>query len=217
MRYKIDFHVHTENSPDALGSLKEISYFARRREVNAVVVADHNRLTIEEVREVYGVSFIPAIEVRTFAGHVVCLLPRKRFDLSMAYHNPTGQIHEAGGYVIWAHPFDLSFMRSRKSSIDADAIEVYNSSSFPFRRSSKKALMLAESLGLPKVAGSDAHIPKNVGLCYVEVEAGSLLEAVSEILKGNGMLHGQATPLTDFIRLNILRVMKKRSSLFSQA
>lgn len=210
MRYRIDFHVHTENSPDAFGSLTEISKFARRRGIDAVAVADHNRLTIEGVQEVDGVSFIPAIELRTFAGHVVCLLPKKRFDLTMAYHDPTKQIHEAGGYVIWAHPFDLNLMRRHRKPIDADAVEVFNSASFPFRTSSRKAFMLAEGLGIPKVAGSDAHMPKNVGLCYVEVEASSLHEAISETFRGRGMPHGQARPLTDFIRLNMLRLARMK-------
>jgi len=209
MQFRIDFHVHTENSPDALGSLKEISYYARRRKLDAVVVADHDRFTLDGIQEVGDVTFFPAIELRTFAGHVICLSPKKHFDPRIAYHDPVKYIHDVGGYVIWAHPFDLSFMRSHKSSIEPDAIEVYNSASFPFHSSSRKAFRLAESMRLPMVAGSDAHMPKDVGLCYVEIEANSLYEAIFEVLKGKGQPNGQATPLSDFIQLNVLRILRK--------
>jgi len=209
MRFRIDFHVHTENSPDAFGSLKEISYFAKKHGVNIIVVADHNRFTIDAIQEVDGVFFIPAIELKTFAGHIVCLFPKKHFDPRAAYFSPLKYVHDADGYAIWAHPYDLSFMKKHKSIIIPDAIEVYNSASFPFRSSSRKAWLLAEEMRLPKTAGSDAHMPKHVGLCYVEVNANSLNEALDEVFKGNGEPHGEARPLREFIKLNIIRILKK--------
>jgi predicted metal-dependent phosphoesterase TrpH len=209
MRFKIDFHVHTENSPDAFGSLKEISYFAKKRGVNTVVVADHNRFTIDAIQEVDEVFFIPAIELKTLSGHIVCLLPKKHFDPRTAYFSPLKCVHDAGGYAILAHPYGLSFMKKHNSAIIPDAIEVYNSASFPFSSSSRKAWLLAEKMGLPKIAGSDAHMPKHVGLCYVEIDAKSLDEALDNIIKGNGALHGEARPLRELVKLNIIRILKK--------
>ena len=210
MSFKIDFHVHTENSYDAFGSLKEISYFAKKRGINAVAVADHNRFTIDVVYEVDGVFFIPAIELKTFAGHIVCLLPKKHFDPIAVYNDPIRYVHDVDGYAIWAHPYDLSFMKKYKGNIVPDAIEVYNSASLPFGSSSREAWLLAEEMHLPKTAGSDAHMPKHVGLCYVEVKASSLNEALGEIFKGNGEPHGEARPLKEFIQLNIIRILKRK-------
>jgi len=208
MNFRIDFHVHTKNSIDAFGSLEEISFYAKRRGVNSVAICDHEKFTLDGIHEIDGVFFIPAIEIRTFAGHVVCLYPKTHFDVKSAYNDPIKIIHEAGGYAIWAHPYDLVFFKKGKGLIKPDAIEVYNSASFPFRRSSHKALKLAELLNLPKVAGSDAHLPKNVGLCYVEVEATSVSEAIVEVFKGKGVPHGRARPLTDLLQLNASRIMR---------
>ncbi|MGD0329905.1 MAG: PHP domain-containing protein [Nitrososphaeria archaeon] len=210
MSFKIDFHVHTENSDDAFGSLKEISYFAKKRDIKAVAVADHNKFTIDAVSEVEGVFFIPAIELKTFAGHIICLLPKEHFDPTAAYSDPIRYIHQVGGHAILAHPYGQSYIRKQKVNITPDAIEVYNSASFPFGSSSRKAWLLAEEMHLPKTAGSDAHMPKHVGLCYVEVNAGSLNEALDEVFQGNGVLHGEARTIREFIQLNIVRVLKRK-------
>ncbi|MCX8188814.1 MAG: PHP domain-containing protein [Nitrososphaeria archaeon] len=208
MKYRIDFHVHSENSRDALGSLQEISYFARKREINAVAIADHDTFSLEEVVEVNGVYFIPAIELRTFVGHVVCLLPKKRFNPKAAYHDPIEIIHKVEGYAIWAHPFDRVFFKKIKTVVP-DAIEVYNSASFPFKSSSSKAFLLAHELNVPMVAGSDAHIPEDVGLCYVEVDASSILDAVEKVFFGKGSLYGNSRPLSHMIKLVFGRILKK--------
>jgi len=211
MRFKIDFHVHTNNSPDAFGSLNEISYFARKRSIDAVVIADHEKYTIDEVKEVDSILFVPAIELRTLVGHVICLLPKKQFDPISAFDDPVGFSHNAGGFAIWVHPCDLSLSKRRKGTIKPDAIEVFNSGSIPFKSSHVKSLKLAESLCLPKVAGSDAHLPKDVGLCYVEIEASSLSQAIAGILKGEGSPYGRPRPTIDLLQLIMARIMKRRS------
>ncbi|MEM0384892.1 MAG: PHP domain-containing protein [Nitrososphaeria archaeon] len=208
MKYRIDFHVHSENSKDALGSFQQISYFARKREINAVVIADHDFFSLEEVVEVNGVYLIPAIELRTFFGHVVCLLPKRRFNPKSAYHDPIEIIHKVEGYAIWAHPFDRVFFK-RIKKIMPDAIEVYNSASFPFKSSSSKAFLLAKELDIPMVAGSDAHLPEDVGLCYVEVEASSIFDAIEKIFLGKGSPHGRSRPLSHMIKLFFGRILKK--------
>ncbi|MEM3403812.1 MAG: PHP domain-containing protein [Nitrososphaeria archaeon] len=208
MSFKIDFHVHTKNSKDAFGSLEEISFYAKRRGINSVVISDHEKFTIDKVQEIDGVFFIPAIEIRTFAGHMVCVYPKVQFDVRRAYSDPVKFIHGAGGYAVWAHPYDLFFFKKGRNLLKPDAIEVYNSASFPFRSSSNKALKLAELLNLPKVAGSDAHLPKNVGLCYVEVKSDSVSGAITEVFKGRGVPYGQAWSIIDSFQLNALRMMR---------
>lgn len=208
MKYRIDFHVHSGKSKDALGSLKEISYFARRRGINAVAIADHDIFSLEEIVEVNGVHFIPAIELRTFVGHIVCLLPKKFFDPRSAYHTPIEIIHKVEGYAVWAHPFDRVLFKKIKTIIP-DAIEVYNSASFPFKSSSSKAFLLAKELSVPMVAGSDAHLPEDVGLCYVEVEASSINDAIEKVFLGKGLLYGSSRPPSHMIKLVFGRIIKR--------
>jgi len=209
MKYRIDFHVHSENSDDAVGSLQEISYFARRRGLDAVAIADHDKFSLDKEVKVNGVHLIPAIELRTRVGHIVCLLPKKRFNPKSAYDSPVEAVHEAGGYAIWAHPFDRTSFRRRGEEILPDAIEVYNSASFPFKSSSSRAWLLAERLKVPKVAGSDAHLPEDVGLCYVEVEASSVEEAVENVFRGGGRPYGVSRPVAHVIKLAFRRLLKK--------
>lgn len=208
MKYRIDFHVHSENSEDALGSLQEISYFARKRGISAVVIADHDKFSLEKIVEINGVYLIPAIELRTFTGHVICLLPKKHFNPKTAYYNPVETIHEVDGYAIWAHPFDRVFFKKIKTILP-DAIEVYNSASFPFKSSSSKAFLLAEKLNVPKVAGSDAHIPEDVGLCYVEIEASSINSAIENVFFGKGLPYGSNRPVNHMIKLIVRRILKR--------
>jgi predicted metal-dependent phosphoesterase TrpH len=46
MKYHIDFHVHTDRSPDGRSSLKAIAAAAKKRGLDAIAVADHDLFTV---------------------------------------------------------------------------------------------------------------------------------------------------------------------------
>jgi predicted metal-dependent phosphoesterase TrpH len=71
-----------------------------------------------------------------------------------------------------------------------DAIEVFNGSISFIPSYNKKALILAEKLGKPKIAGVDGHIGlSSLGSCHNSVEASSKQEIYEAIRKGKVKPH----------------------------
>lgn len=215
---KIDFHVHTYNSSDGLSTLEQIAKRAKAKGIDAIAITDHDFQTLNRIEMINSIYFIPGIELSTRYGHILGLNLQDKIDLKYAKEEPVKAIKEAGGYSVLAHPFDL---RSRYIKINeipkVDAIEVINSSSFPFGRNTKFATEFASKLNLAKTAGSDSHWAKTVGNAYVKVNAPSIEEALKQIfIKKNSIVQGRAISMVDKITVELLR-LKKRNLLTLKA
>jgi predicted metal-dependent phosphoesterase TrpH len=116
------------------------------------------------------------------------------------------RIREAGGIAVVPHPFQE--MRSgvienvsRDELATADAIEVYNSR-LVTGYSNRQADRFATKHGLPKTAGSDAHVAEMVGRAVTLVDAdertsASICEAIRE---GRTVLKTRRTPFRVSLR-----------------
>ncbi|MBQ1270173.1 MAG: histidinol-phosphatase [Clostridia bacterium] len=176
MILKIDLHVHTNRSPDGRSSLDDILKSAAEIGLDAVAVADHDLLS--QPCDSKDVIIIPACECSTSEGHIVGLfissLPsclRSQSGRLPSAEETIGEIHSLGGYAIWAHPYERISSVNESSAALADAIEVYNSRAcFKNPDANKMALELANRLGKPMTAGSDAHHSSEVGNSYTELD-----------------------------------------------
>ncbi len=83
----------------------------------------------------------------------------------------------------------------RQITSNSDAIEVINSSTFPFFLSTRLARRLAVNLNLPQTAGSDSHRPSDIGTAYTLIDADSEIdEVVHAIKKGATVPFGKPIP-----------------------
>jgi len=64
---------------------------------------------------------------------------------------------------------------------DFDAIEILNGISTP--HANKMAQKLAKNMGLPGVAGSDAHRVDEMWTVYTEVQASSNIDEILKVIK----------------------------------
>ena len=71
MELRLDLHIHSERSFDGCMSLSEIVALARERGLNGVAICDHDRV-LDEVPEFDDFLVIPATEVSTERGHLLC-------------------------------------------------------------------------------------------------------------------------------------------------
>jgi len=102
------------------------------------------------------------------------------------------------------HPFD----RVRREPLRAqarervlshlDVIEVFNSRT-TFRSDNEKARRLAEELGLPMGAGSDAHSPWELGTTYVEMPDFEGPQEFLEALRQGRIVGRSASPLVHVV------------------
>jgi predicted metal-dependent phosphoesterase TrpH len=211
MQVKADLHVHTTYSSDSMITPKELVFYAKQRGLTAVAVTDHNQ--VEGARRIAKETdflIIPGTEVSSLDGHIVGLNVNEVVPKGLSADETVAKIHRAGGVAIACHPYAW-FKGSVGKHVNAkfDAVEVRNASSFPFKSAAKKADLLAERFGLPKVGGTDAHIGEAIGCAYTLVESELNVEAILKAIV-NGHCVPRGGPFPPSVRMkNQLRFLRK--------
>ncbi len=180
MLVKAELHCHSTYS-DGVSRPEDIVREALRRGLNVIAISDHNtfrgsRRAWEYARSenlVDRIIVIFANEVKTNYGDILvyCLedpgIDEAPRDLSALID----WARERGCILVPAHPFDL-----RRDSLGDlvrryrwDAIEAFNAKA-P-KGANERAFQIARELGIPVIAGSDAHVIDDIGLGATLIEA----------------------------------------------
>lgn len=208
---KVDLHVHSTYSSDSIITPKELVFYAKKRGLDAVAVTDHDQ--VEGARKIAKETdflIIPGTEVSSLDGHIVGLNIQEVIQRGLSSEETADRIHQQGGIAVACHPYAL-FKGSVGKHVNKkfDAVETKNASSFPYWSASRKAELLADKFGLPKVAGTDAHIGQAIGCAYTAINAELNAEAILKaIVAGHCQPFGGAMPFSVRIR-NQLRFLKK--------
>ena len=189
MEVKLDLHIHSEHSPDGRMALDEIVACARARGLQGVAVCDHDR-ALTETWDAPDFLLIPGIELSTDRGHLLGLFVTEQIE-ARELDAAIDAVHACGGLAVMAHPFERS---SDAQRLDAyldrlDGIEVWNGRADRKNpQANAMACALAQRAAKPVTAGSDAHLPEEIGNGVVTLEADALtLPAVrAALLRGNG-------------------------------
>ncbi len=175
--YRIDLHVHTARYSQCAETLapSEIGVWAARAGLDAVLLADHDMLwTQEEVDALrglnHGVRLYRGIECTARDGHVVVvgLDDAGAFSRALSVAEVCELAHKQDAAAVLAHPFRGS-SPTRLPFAVLDAIEVA-STSFS-EDESRRSLQLAQLVGKPVVAASDAHALPHLGWAWTEFPA----------------------------------------------
>ena len=175
MELRLDLHIHSERSFDGCMSLSEIVALARERGLNGVAICDHDRV-LDEVPEFDDFLVIPATEVSTERGHLLGLFVREPIETRKFSESVTA-IHAQGGLAVIAHPFEHSTDANRLDDVMSrlDGVEIWNSRADRKNKSANAmARELAQKWEKPVTAGSDAHVPEEVGGGVTVLEADEL-------------------------------------------
>ena len=141
--------------------------------IGCVAITDHNEFQAFDLLKDNGrVIVIPAEEVTSDEGHIVALGIDRHIDKGMSIQATIDAIHEAGGLAIAAHPYRWWSGLGPKNTLkyDFDGVEAMNARSIP--SANRKSKKLADRIGKPLTAGSDAHSPERIGWGYVELPDG---------------------------------------------
>lgn len=186
---RFDGHLHTRASHDSHACPRRIVGWAIRRGLGAIAVTDHDTMDGVDLirRAVDALSdplvVVPGIEVTTshrthVLGYFLSRPPR-----STVLGDVVREIHDLGGVVGIPHPFrrdtgllaNLEEGRHPRAEVEAvlaaaDLIELSNAKSGP-RELRRLWEVLDDLPRTPFSAGSDAHVPHEVGRSYLELEA----------------------------------------------
>jgi predicted metal-dependent phosphoesterase TrpH len=209
---KLDLHVHTTYSYDALITLKELVFYAKKRGLDGVAVTDHDRIDgALKIAKETDFLVVPGIEISSLNGHIIGLNVDELVPAELSVDETLDRIHEAGGVAVACHPVTF-FKESLKGHISSrfDAVEVINASAFPFNYSVRRSGEIASRLGIARVGGSDAHYGPEIGYAYTLVNAESDVDGVvNAVRKGLCSPHGRAIPLTMRFKKELLLLKRK--------
>jgi predicted metal-dependent phosphoesterase TrpH len=175
-RVRVDCHLHTVASGDAITTLEQLAERAARERIDVVCITDHNETSAASAAAgaVNGPRVIVGEEIRTQAGEVIGLFLTERIPYVLPVAEAVGRIREQGGLVYLPHPFDPArgSLGSAAERLCADGlvdiVEVFNAK-IAAQALNARAADLARRWGLPRGAGSDAHDPAGIGAAYLEM------------------------------------------------
>ena len=197
MEVRADLHVHTAHSTDGREAVKRVVHHAKKIGLGAIAITDHNVITawneaLEQAKK-DDIIVIRGEEVSSSEGHILAYGITERVRKGMTPEETVDAIKEQGGVAVAAHPYRVSNGVGEKvvRRVDFDALESLNARSTPGRN--KKALYLAQSLGLPMTGGSDAHTLEEIGAAYsIFIDVYSEEDIVRAIENGNVEPAGKA-------------------------
>jgi predicted metal-dependent phosphoesterase TrpH len=197
---RVDCHVHTVVSGDAVTTLDQLAERVAAHRIDVVCLTEHNHLegTAERLSRAVGARVVLGEEIRTGSGELIGLFLTERVPYVLAAREVVRRIRAQGGLVCAPHPYDP--LRSGVGAeLDAmcgagliDAVEVFNAK-VADQEHNRAARRTAAAYGLPGTVGSDAHDPAGLGAAYLEMPdfdgPGSFLDALREAEQ-----HGEYRP-----------------------
>jgi len=105
---KVDFHIHTIYSYDALSSPREIVESAISRGLGAICITDHHEIkgALEALDLSFKSSFlvIPGIEIRSKEGDILGINIKEKIPDGLSARETIIAIKKLGGLAVIAHP-----------------------------------------------------------------------------------------------------------------
>lgn len=200
---KIDLHVHTKWSEDAINSPEWMMRILKKRGLDGLAVTDHNTTRswkpTQEAAKKHSLQLVLGEEIKVYdneklSGEVLALFLNEEIKKGDPME-VIDQIRQQDGVVAISHPFDSTkgFRDIERFLPKIDAIESFNArllSPIP----NKIARVFAARKGLGMTGGSDAHIPMEVGMGYTVAEVSDLEEFRKALRKGKTSCGGSMIP-----------------------
>jgi len=207
---KIDLHVHTCYSYDAVTTLKEVGAYSKKRGLDGVAITDHDTL-LGALRLIHKSKLIviQGMEISALGGHVLALNITTPIPPKLSLSETVQRIHEAGGIAVAAHPTFVYKSTLSRQVTSYDAIEVINSAAIPFQLFRCLNRKLATRLNLPQTAGSDSHYAPEIGAAYTVVKADPDVDEIVQAIKGGRTLP-LGKPIPWRVRLRRVALSLKR-------
>jgi len=199
---KLDLHIHSQYSEDAIGSPKNIIKSLKKKGLQGMAITDHN--TVEGGLKAVKIApkdfiVIPGIEISTADGHMLALNVEKNIARNLSIQETVEKILDQGGTPIVPHLFrNMSGIKKEKLKTihqKINTIEVFNACSMP--KTNLKIAKIAKEFNLGGTGGSDSHDPAYAGYAYTVVDTADMnADAVlSEINKKKTWGEGITMPL----------------------
>jgi predicted metal-dependent phosphoesterase TrpH len=199
---KLDLHLHSCYSDDAIGTPEDIIHALQRRGLHGMALTDHNRIEGSlKAQAIAPKDFIaiPSMELTTADGHLLVLNVTNAITSGLSIEETVELVIDAGGIPVVPHLYRLlsGIKKSNLNKIHGklSAIEVFNGCSTP--KTNLKTAKTARALNLGGTGGSDSHDPMYAGYAYTVIDTTDLrLDAIlSELQKKKTWGEGVVMPV----------------------
>jgi len=212
MHFDLDTHIHTEFSHDSLLKLKTLLKIAKKRNLNAIAITDHNTFkAFDRISKSYNdsdIMIVPGMEIKTQFGDLIALFINEEIR-ERDFNAVIDEVRSQDGLTVLAHPFRSHSFPNIKSLNRVDAIEVLNGRTS--RKNNLKAFFLAKRLRKLVTAGSDAHFGFEVGSVRMRFASEpSDLENLKKLIKSRRFLivGRESSPIVHFMSVTV-ELLKK--------
>lgn len=184
-----DFHLHTTYSDDSSITPKILlEKLVAHSFIKVVAITDHDTTRgIASIRNLASafpdILIIPGVEISTPTGDLLVLGTEETPPRPWTADSVVDFAQENNCVSVVAHPFREYGMGDLAKNYTVDGIEILNGASS--KEANRQAQELAKYMGLPGIAGSDAHQQLELCTVYSEVDADlDVDEILSAIKKG---------------------------------
>ena len=212
MTLTLDLHIHSAASHDGRMTLAEIAERAKAAGLDGVAVCAHDAVLTQAPADL-GVLVIPGAEFSTEHGHLLGLFLTAPIE-HRSFEEAVAAIHAQGGLAVLAHPFERSRDAARLEPLAPllDGIEVFNGrADRKIHDANALAQAFAAAHDLRPFAGSDAHLPREIGNGAVTLEAeAATLDAVKAALMTSAVtVRGRRGAALDAARSQLTKLQKR--------
>ena len=212
---KLDLHIHSQYSEDAIGSPKDIIKSLKKKGLQGMAITDHN--TVEGGLKAVKIApkdfiVIPGIEISTADGHMLALNVEKNIARNLSIQRTVEKILDQGGTPIVPHLFrNMSGIKKEKRTTihqKINTIADFKACSMP--KTNLKIAKIAKEFNLGGTGGSDSHDPAYAGYAYTVVDTTDINAdtVLSEINKKKTWGEGVTMPL-EYRRDRMLKSIKQ--------
>jgi predicted metal-dependent phosphoesterase TrpH len=196
---KVDFHCHSEASPDSLSKPNDIIATARERGLDRLVITDHNSIRgALRCKELAPELIIVGEEIQTTCSEFLAAYVTKEVPRDLEPKEAIKRLRDQGAFISVSHPFDPHRgwqLRNLMEIIDlVDAIEVFNARCYK-PEWNLQAFEFAEIHGLHGTVGSDSHSLYEIGGARIVLPEFNSADELRDII-GAGQVEAElASPL----------------------
>jgi predicted metal-dependent phosphoesterase TrpH len=199
MSLQVDFHTHTFESKDSLTSPERFVAAACRKNLDRVVVTDHNN--IAGAQATYNLDLeriIVGEEIMTTRGEILAAFVTEEIPRGLSSRETIKRLRDQGAFISVSHPFD-SWRHGAWKLEDllditplVDAIEIFNARCTN-AVDNQKAVEFALAQHLPGTAGSDAHAAFELGKARLVLPQFAGPDELRKVIR-EGQIQGSLSP-----------------------
>ncbi len=188
---KADFHIHTHYSPCSNMKPRDVVKTANAKGYDIIGVVDHDNIKGGiKTKRIAGkkILVIHGEEIMTNFGEIIVFLSDGKYNNNLI--DVCERAKDLNHFLVVPHPFD--FLRAviclrhhiKKIENLVDAIEVFNSRTV-INRFNFLANNYATKNRIPRIVGSDAHFPEEIGNATLYLNCKKNIDSVFNCIKKN--------------------------------